>query len=68
MKKRRDKLSEHSEIQEMQNACVALSLPNKKHAYEVAAALKFAEDRAVTAAGIYLAGGRDEGRSKPKGD
>jgi hypothetical protein len=49
-------LPEITEIQEMHNACVALSPPNKKHAYEVAAALKFAEDRAVKTVGVNRVG------------
>jgi hypothetical protein len=54
-------LPETSEIQEVQNACVALSPPNKKHDYEVACALKFAGERAVKAAGVCLAKENDDG-------
>jgi hypothetical protein len=49
--KMEDKLSEISEIQAIQDACTALSLPNQKRVYEVACALKFAEEKPVTAAG-----------------
>jgi hypothetical protein len=65
------KLPEASEIQEIRNACVVLSLSNKERAYDVASALKFAEhptqfsaeDRAVKAAGPGLAGGSDRGQN-----
>ncbi|GHV77530.1 hypothetical protein AGMMS49942_23510 [Spirochaetia bacterium] len=59
---------ENVEAKEIRDACVALSPPNKQRAYEVACALKFAEDRTVTAAGASRTGDGDGGRGKPKRD
>jgi hypothetical protein len=58
-------LPKNSEITEIRNACVALSPPNQKRAYEVACALKFAEDRVVTTAGVSRTG--DEAGVRPNG-
>ncbi|GHU96145.1 hypothetical protein FACS189479_09820 [Spirochaetia bacterium] len=60
-------MSEASEIRELQNACIALSPPNKQQAYDVASALKFAEDRALTAAGVSRTGDGDEAGVRPNG-
>jgi hypothetical protein len=51
-----------AEIKEIQNVCEALSLQNQKHAYEIACALKFAEERPVKTAGVSRAGDGDSRR------
>ncbi|GHV53965.1 hypothetical protein AGMMS49579_13680 [Spirochaetia bacterium] len=61
-------MPEHSEIKEIWNACAALSPLNQKCAYDVASALKFAEDRAVTATGGSRTGDSDGGRRMNKRD
>ncbi|GHV34712.1 hypothetical protein AGMMS4952_27090 [Spirochaetia bacterium] len=61
-------MPDNSEIKEIRDACVALSFPNQQRAYEVACALKFAEDRALTAAGVDRTGDGDGGRGKTKRD
>ncbi|GHT77940.1 hypothetical protein FACS1894130_03670 [Spirochaetia bacterium] len=61
-------MPDNSEIKEIRDACAALSFPNQQRAYEVASALKFAEDRAVTVAGVCRAGDGDGGRDKIKRD
>ena len=59
-------MPETSEIKEILDACTVLSPLNRKRAYELASALKFAEDRAV--AGASRTGDGDGGRAKAKRD